>query len=189
MGVVDVVKRHVALEPFRMFMLPRAADDRLEPGRVRAANGVVNGNDAAAALEKFFEVVAIRAGDGTGFGREHHQHVGLLQLLTRGKLSCAIDRRAALGEKLLPLGHPLLVLVQTVAGGPVRLRSAPQENAQWLLRERRSGHKEAQCRQEETSKCHVTDCRTTPGCAKPKLAAKASARLADVPSTGRKPGA
>src|SRR5688572_23576597 len=133
MVLADIIKGHIAFVPLRVTMLPGAADDRLEPVSVRAADGVMDRNDTAAALEELFEVGAVVAGDGTGLGGEHDQDIGVVELGAGGKLHRAIDFGAAVREELLPVLEPAFVIMEAVAGRAMGLRAAAKEDAEGLI--------------------------------------------------------
>ena len=126
---VHVVKAQLALVPLRVAVLPRAANDGLEPLRVLAAHRVVDAHQAAAALEELIEILALLRRDGARLGGEHHQHVDLLQLRSGGEIHRAIHLRAAFGEQLCPLAEEARVVV---LAGAVRLHTATDENAERL---------------------------------------------------------
>ena len=110
-------------------MLPRAADDGLEPLRVLAADRVVDGHHAAAALEEFLQIRALLRRDGARLGGEHQQHIGLLQLLGGGEIHRALDLRAAFGQELRPFAEETRVVMLARS---VRLDAGADEDAQRL---------------------------------------------------------
>ena len=115
-------------------MFPSAADDGLEPLRIRSADCVVNADDAAAALQEFFKILPVLPFNRPCFSREHHQHIRAIQLLARGKIHRSVDLRAALGKHHFPIAKPALVIVQPVPRRPMGLRAAAQKNPNRLLR-------------------------------------------------------
>ena len=117
MRAVDVVEGHLALEPLRLPMHPRAADDGLpilHPvldglGRHRRR---VEDDHAAAALEERLEAIAQRAfRKRPAVLREHHEHVRLGELLGGGEFKATIHLHAALGEERGPLAEEARVRV------------------------------------------------------------------------------
>src|ERR1043166_3297212 len=136
MLAVHVIKTEFAFIPLRITVLPGAADDRFEPLRIRAANGIVHGDNAAAAFEKFIEIGAVFGLDGAAFGRIHDQDVGVIEFLGGGKTNLAIPDGATFRQQLFPVGQPMRAVVLI---GSMGFWTGAKENAQGLVGLREGG--------------------------------------------------
>jgi hypothetical protein len=63
----------------------------------------VDAHHAPATREELLEVGAVLAGDGPGFSGEHHEHVGVFQLLAGREFHRALHFGTPVGEQLLPV--------------------------------------------------------------------------------------
>ena len=104
---------------------------------VGAHHSIMHHHQAATTLKELFKPSPFLAGDIHSIGRKYDEHIGILELIGRGKSHGAIRSYAALPEELLPFlqktGMVMLIW-------PVCLHPGADEGPQWSLgRAKRQG--------------------------------------------------
>lgn len=125
MGGIDEINADFAFVPFGFLVGlggvvpdPGAALDFFGPGMlIRADDGVMNDDEAAAALEEFFEGGALFADDFHPVGGVDDDDIGLGELLWGGEFEGAGGFDAAAGEELGPISEEPGVIMLVGAVG------------------------------------------------------------------------
>ena len=111
-------------------MIPRAADDALEPRRVTRHRARVNGHNAAAALEELQQIFSFLAErDIPSLLRVKNEHVSVVELFLGREFQSTIRLRAARVEHRHPVGEEPRVIVRARSMG---LFAGADEDAQRL---------------------------------------------------------